>query len=67
VTVDGDNAHIEAMVEAQHVLSADSSRNYLMKNRYEAQLVRQGPVWVIKHQAIDNVWRAGDPTVLAGV
>ena len=67
VTINGDTAHMEVMVEAQHVLSADPSRNYLMKNRYDAQLVRQGPVWVIKNQVIDNVWRSGDPTVLAGV
>ena len=67
VSVDGDTAHLDALVEAQHVLSADASRHYLMKNRYEVDLVRRGEVWVIQRVTIDNVWRAGDPTVLAGV
>lgn len=67
VSVDGDKATLEAMVEAQHLPSSDHSRNYLMKNRYDVELVRQGDLWVIQHMTIDNVWRAGDPTVLAGV
>lgn len=67
VRVDGDEAHLEAMVEAQHVLRNDHSRHYLMKNRYDVELVRQGEVWVIQRVTIDNVWRAGDPAVLSVV
>jgi septum formation inhibitor-activating ATPase MinD len=67
VAVQGDKAHLEALVEAQHVPSSDGARHYLMKNRYDVDLVRQGDVWVIQRTTIDNVWRSGDPAVLAGV
>lgn len=67
VTVNGDKAHLEALVEAQHVPSNDPSRHYLMKNRYDVDLVRQGDVWLIQRNTVDNVWRSGDPTVLAGI
>ncbi|MBS7779295.1 nuclear transport factor 2 family protein [Acidovorax sp. CCYZU-2555] len=67
VSVDGDKAHLDALVEAQHVPRADHSRHYLMKNRYDVDLVRQGDMWVIQRVTIDNVWRSGDPSVLAGV
>lgn len=67
VSIDGDTAHLDALVEAQHVPRADSSRHYLMKNRYDVDLVRRGDAWVIQRVTIDNVWRAGDPSVLAGV
>ena len=67
VTVDGDTAHLQALVEAQHVPHNDPARHYLMKNRYEIELARQDEGWVIKHNTIDNVWRSGDPAVLAVV
>lgn len=67
VTVNGDKAHLEALVEAQHVPSNDPARHYLMKNRYDVDLVRQGDVWLIQRNTVDNVWRSGDPTVLAGI
>jgi hypothetical protein len=38
-----------------------------MKNRYDVELVRQKETWVIKRNTVDNVWRSGDPSVLAGV
>ncbi|WP_413043507.1 nuclear transport factor 2 family protein [Pseudomonas sp. YJ42] len=41
-SVDGDKAHLDALVEAQDVSRNDPSRTYLMKNRYEVELVRQG-------------------------
>jgi hypothetical protein len=66
-TVNGNDAHLEAMVEAQHVPSNDAARHYLMKNRYDVELVRQGEVWVIRRTTVDNVWRSGDPAILAGV
>jgi len=67
VNVSGDSAHLEAMVEAQHVPKNDPSRHFLMKNRYDVELVRQGEVWVMTHITVDNVWRNGDPTVLTGM
>lgn len=67
VTLNGDAAHLDALVEAQHVSRADPSRHYLMKNRYRVELVRQGAAWVIARNTVDNVWRSGDPTVLAGI
>lgn len=67
VTVDGDKAYLEAIVEAQHLPQNDHSRHYLMKNRYDVELVRNGEVWVIQRVTVDNVWRTGDPGVLAGV
>lgn len=67
VSIDGDKAHLEAIVEAQHVPRNDPSRHYLMKNRYNVELVRRGEVWLIQRNTVDNVWRTGDPAVLAGV
>lgn len=67
VSVAGDTAHLEAMVEAQHLPRVDHTRHYLMKNRYDVDLVRLGDAWVIRRVTIDNVWRRGDPAVLAGI
>ncbi len=67
VTVEGDHARLDALVEAQHVPSGDPARHYLMKNRYDVALTRRGQDWVIQRVTIDNVWRTGDPAVLAGV
>ena len=67
VTIDGDTACLEALVEAQHVPRSDSTRHYLMKNRYDVELVRNGEVWVIQRTTVDNIWRSGDPTVLSVV
>jgi hypothetical protein len=66
VTLDGDNARLDALVEAQHVPQSDPSRHYLMKNRYDVELVREEGVWLIQRVTVDNVWRSGDPAVLAG-
>jgi septum formation inhibitor-activating ATPase MinD len=67
VSVDGDKAHLEALVEAQHVPSSDPSQHYLMKNRYDVELVRQDDLWVIQRMIIDNVWRSGDLAVLGSI
>lgn len=66
-TIDGNKARLDALVEAQHVPSGNPSRNYLMKNRYDVQLIRQEDAWVIQRVTIDNVWRSGDPTVLGDI
>lgn len=67
VSVDGDKAHLEAIVSAQHLPKDDHSRHLLMTNRYDAELVRQGDVWVIQHLKVENAWISGDPAVLGGV
>ncbi|MBP2167856.1 septum formation inhibitor-activating ATPase MinD [Erwinia toletana] len=67
VSIDGDKAQLEAIVEAQHLPRDDHSRHYLMKNRYQVELVREGESWLIERNTVDNVWRSGDPAVLAGV
>lgn len=67
VNIQGDKAKLDALVEAQHLPSNDHSRHYLMKNRYDVEMSRQGDLWVIQHVIIDNVWRTGDPTVLSEI
>jgi hypothetical protein len=67
VIIDGDKAVMDALVEAQHLPSNDHSRHYLMKNRYDVNLVRQEDAWVIQRVTIDNVWLTGDPSVLTGI
>lgn len=67
VTIDGDNAHLDALVEAQHVPRHDPTRHYLMKNRYDVELTRSGDAWVILRCTVDNVWRSGDLAVLAAI
>lgn len=67
VTLDGNNARMDALVEAQHVPQNDPSRHYLMKNRYDVELVRDDGGWLIQRVTVDNVWRSGDPAVLAGI
>ncbi len=67
VTVDGNLARMNVLVEAQHVPAADHSRHYLMKNRYDVELVRLDDAWLIQRVTIDNVWRSGDPSVLSDI
>ncbi|MDN3550036.1 nuclear transport factor 2 family protein [Mucilaginibacter aquaedulcis] len=67
VFIDGDNATMDALVEAQHLPSNDHTRFYLMKNRYDVELKRQENVWVIQRVTIDNVWLTGDSSVLSGI
>lgn len=67
VAIDGDRARIDALVEAQHVPTGDHARHYMMKNRYDVELVRSGDDWLIERTIVDNVWRSGDPAVLSGV
>lgn len=66
-TIEGDTAHLDALVEAQHVLKSDPARHYLMKNRYDVELIRLGEGWVIQRVTVDNVWRTGDINVLMNV
>lgn len=42
IAVDGDTARLTALIEAQHLLTADRSKNALLKNLYDVGLVRDG-------------------------
>lgn len=64
VTLYGNTADLDALVEAQHVPRNDSSRHYIMKNRYSVVLVRKGDIWVISRSTVDNIWRDGDQAVM---
>ncbi|GLZ80577.1 hypothetical protein Afil01_53840 [Actinorhabdospora filicis] len=65
-TVDGDTATATALVEAQHLLSADHSVHALLKNIYDVTLVRDGSRWVISHLRLSNLWYTGDPRAIFG-
>ncbi|MDI3420584.1 nuclear transport factor 2 family protein [Streptomyces luteolus] len=66
ITIDGDTAHLTALVEAQHLLSADHTKHALLKNPYAVDLVRDGDRWVIRRLVIDNTWFVGEPTAIFG-
>ena len=64
VAIDGDSAHVTALVEAQHVLSADRATHALLKNHYDLTLRREGERWVVERMRIENAWYDGDPAAI---
>lgn len=64
--VDGDTAHATALVEAQHLLTADHGTHALLKNPYTVELVRDGSRWLIRRMRIENTWFTGDPVAIFG-
>jgi hypothetical protein len=66
VQIEGDEAQLLALVEAQHLPRDDHSRHLLLKNLYRLRLRRDGRGWRITHMLIETVWRSGDPAVLFG-
>lgn len=66
VDIAGDTATLTALVEAQHVLTADRGTHALLKNRYDVALMRDGTRWVMRRIRIDNVWYTGDPAAVFG-
>jgi hypothetical protein len=66
VTVEGDTAHLTAMVEAQHLLTPGHDVHALLINRYDVDLVRAGDRWVMHRVVIENAWYTGDPTAIFG-
>jgi hypothetical protein len=64
IALDGDTARLTALVEAQHLLTADHGTFALLKNPYDADLVRDGDRWVIRRLRIDNAWYTGDPAAI---
>jgi len=66
ITLDGDTARLTALVEAQHLLTADRSTYALLKNPYDVDLVRDGNHWTMRRIRIDNAWYTGNPTAIFG-
>jgi SnoaL-like domain len=66
IAIDGDTARLTALVEAQHLRSGDHGTYALLKNPYDADLIRDGDRWVIRHMRIDNAWYTGDPAAIFG-
>jgi hypothetical protein len=66
IRVDGDSGRLTALVEAQHLPADDHSRHLLLKNIYEAEVVRDGLRWVMSSVVIENLWFTGDPLVILG-
>lgn len=64
VHIDGDQAFLTALVEAQHLLVADHATHALLKNPYEVELVRDGSRWLIRTLRIYNTWLVGDPKAI---
>lgn len=66
IEIEGDTARLTALVEAQHLLSADHGTYALLKNPYDVDLVRDGDRWVVRRLRIDNTWYTGDPAAIFG-
>ncbi|MEV0714129.1 nuclear transport factor 2 family protein [Asanoa sp. NPDC050611] len=66
IDVAGDTADLTALVEAQHVLTADRDTYALLKNRYDVALVRDGARWLMSRVRIENVWYFGEPAAIFG-
>ncbi|MFI6503048.1 nuclear transport factor 2 family protein [Nonomuraea typhae] len=67
VRVEGDRARLTALVEAQHLLSADRGVHALLKNLYDVELVRQPDGrWLLSRVVISNLWFTGDPVAVFG-
>ena len=64
VVIEGDTARLTALVEAQHLMTADHGVFALLKNPYDVELVRDGARWLIHRLRIGNAWFTGDPTAI---
>jgi len=66
VNINGDEAELFSLVEAQHLLARDHSVHLLLKNIYWARLRRVDDEWRMHHLRIENVWFTGEPSTLFG-
>ncbi|WP_067715414.1 nuclear transport factor 2 family protein [Nocardia yamanashiensis] len=64
IVIDGDTARLTAMVEAQHLLTADHSVFALLKNYYDVELRRDGGRWLLHRVRIANSWFTGTPSAI---
>ncbi|MFF2148910.1 nuclear transport factor 2 family protein [Kitasatospora sp. NPDC058190] len=66
ISIDGNTARLTALVEAQHLLTADPGTHALLKNPYTVDLVRDGSRWLIRRIRIENTWLTGNPVAIFG-
>jgi 3-phenylpropionate/cinnamic acid dioxygenase small subunit len=66
VTVDGDEAHSQCYLQAQHVRSgAPGGDNYIMAGTYTDDLRRGADGWRITRRRLSITWTSGNPAVVA--
>ena len=66
VQLAGDEAQLQALVDATHISRKDDSQRCQMRNWYAAELVQLEDRWRMRRLTIDNVWFTGNPQVLRG-
>jgi SnoaL-like domain len=64
IECESDAARVTAMIEAQHLPKDGDSRNLLLKNMLDVELVRAQDRWLITRMIFRNMWKEGDPKVL---
>jgi hypothetical protein len=68
IEISDDSATLSTYVMSQHFMPREGSRrgseNALLMNRYDCDVVRDGPKWRFKRITIDNAWCQGDPEIL---
>ena len=68
IEISGDSATLYVYVMSQHFMPRQGSRrgseNALLMNRYDCELVRDGPKWRFRRLTIDNAWAQGNPEIL---
>ncbi len=64
VQATGASASACSLVDATHLVRADTSRRLRMMNWYETEAVRLEAHWRVRRLVIDNVWFDGDPQAL---
>lgn len=66
VRIAGGSARLTALVEAQHLLTADHGTYALLKNRYDVGLIRDDARWTVQSMRIENIWYTGNPAAIFG-
>src|SRR5437762_3229145 len=68
IEISDDSATLSAYVMSQHFMPREGARrgaeNALLMNRYDGELLRDGPKWRFKRITISNTWAQGDPEIL---
>ncbi len=68
IEISGDTATLSAYMMSQHFMPREGSRpgseHALLMNRYDCELMRDGPRWRFKRVTIDNAWAQGNPEIL---
>ena len=71
IEVSGETATLHGYIMSQHFMPGDGPRQgteyALLMNRYDAELVRDGPKWRFRQVVIDNAWAEGDPGILTAL